>query len=510
MKRALVVAVLTVAVAATVLLAQSPGRATLHSEQGDSMVSTIVIEGQLYVSADEFVVALGGTIEKDGPGYNVSMLGRRGAFGIDSQYGVVRDELIQMPALPVVVETRPYVPWQYFRGFIANAGELELTWNPADQIFSVQPRVRETLEGRLSVVQIEDVSKMVIQLARKTEFAVTRGEASYVIKLANPVTLQASEFTFQNPHLSKVTIEDRNVTLELTGEDVVGSWYSLDNPYRIVIDLKKGVAPVAAPAAGRGGSKRKLPGIRTIVIDPGHGGSETGAIGPGGVVEKDITLSLANKLASIVRNRMPVRVIMTRTNDQQIDLTQRTALANEYGADLFVSIHLNASLRKGASGTETYFLSLEASDDLARQAAERENADATGAVDPSSDLKLILWDLAQQQYLKDSSAFAEAVQDELSRATATENRGVKQAPFRVLIGATMPAALVEVGFISNPDEETRLSSDDYQLLLAEAIFRGIERFKLGYEERLGIRPAAPPTPPSTGTSKPAATPTRED
>jgi len=508
MKRFLAVAVLATAVA-TVLLAQSPGRATLHSENGDAMVSTIVIEGNLYVAADEFVIGLGGTIEQDGPGYNVSMLGRRGAFGIDSQYGVVRDELIQMPALPVVVETRPYVPWQYFRGFIANVGELELTWDPAEQLFSVQPRVRETLEGRLSVVQIEDVSKMVIQLARKTEFAVTRGEGSYVIKLANPVTLQASEFTFQNPHLSKVTVADRNVTLELTGEDVVGSWYSLDNPYRIVIDLKKGVAPVTAPPVGRG-SRRKLPGIRTIVIDPGHGGSETGAIGPGGVVEKEITLSLANKVASIIRSRMPVRVIMTRTSDQQIDLTQRTALANEYGADLFVSIHLNASLRKGASGTETYFLSLEASDDLARQAADRENADATGAVDPSSDLKLILWDLAQQQYLKDSSAFAEAVQDELSRATATENRGVKQAPFRVLIGATMPAALVEVGFISNPDEEARLRSDDYQLLLAEAIFRGIERFKLNYEERLGIRPAAPPTPPSTGTSKPATTPTREN
>jgi N-acetylmuramoyl-L-alanine amidase len=509
MKQALAVAALALVAAATVALAQSPGRATLRSPNGEAFVSTIVIEGNLYVSADEFVLGVGGTLEQDGPGYNVSMLGRRGAFGTDSQYGVVRDELIQMPAFPVVVETRPFVPWQFFRGFVANAGELELVWEPTDQIFTIQPRTWETLNGRLSVVQIEDVSKLVVQLESKSDFAVTESEQGYVIRLANPVTLQASEFDFQNPHLSKITVDGRSITLQLTGADVIGSWYSLENPYRIVLDLKKGVAPVTAPSPGRS-PRRKLPGIRTIVIDPGHGGSETGAIGPSGIVEKDITLALSNKLAGLIRSRMPVRVILTRTGDQQVDLTQRTALANEYAADLFVSIHLNASLRKGATGTETYFLSLEASDDLARQAAERENADETGAIDPTSDLKLILWDLAQQQYLKDSSTFAEAVQDELSRATATENRGVKQAPFRVLIGATMPAALVEVGFISNPDEEQRLAGDDYQLMLAEAIYRGIERFKVGYEERIGIRPAAPPTAPPTPTGTSTNTPSRED
>lgn len=511
MKRAVPTAVLALVAAATIVLAQSPGRATLRSQNGDAVVSTITIDGNLFVSADEFVTGLGGTIEQDGPGYNVSLLGRLGAFGIDSQYGVVRDELIQMPALPVIVEARPYVPWQFFRGFIASAGDLELTWNPAEQVFTIQPRIRETLGGRLSLVQIDDVSKLVIQLDRKTDFAVTDAELGYVIRLANPVSLQAPEFTFQNPHLASITVDGRNLALTLTGEDVVGSWYSLENPYRIVLDLKKGVAPVTTPAPSRGGARRGLPGIRTIVIDPGHGGSETGAIGPSGVVEKDLTLALSNKVAALVRSRMPVRVILTRTGDQQIDLTQRTALANEYGADLFVSIHLNASLRKGASGTETYFLSLEASDDLARQAAERENADQTGAIDPGSDLKLILWDLAQQQYLKDSSAFAETVQDELSRATGTENRGVKQAPFRVLIGATMPAALVEVGFISNPEEEERLKSDDYQILLAEAIYRGIDRFKTGYEERLGIRPSAPPSPaPATETAGSSTAPAREN
>ncbi len=499
MKPLFAVATFALVAATTFLMAQAPERATLRSPNGDAIVSTILIDGNLFVAADEFVIGLGGTIEQEGPGYNITVLGRRGAFGVDSQFGVVREELIPLPAFPVVVETRPYVPWQFFRGFVASAGELELTWDPELQLFTIQTRVRELLEGRLSVVEIEDVSKLVVQLSQKTDFAVIDGESSYVIRLANPITLQASEFDFQNPHVRHVQVIGRQIELRLTGDDIVGSWYSLESPFRIVLDLKKGIAPVAPPAPGNRGTRRKLPGIRTIVLDPGHGGTETGAIGESGIIEKDVTLALTAKLASMIRTRMPVRVILTRTHDELIDLTQRTALANEFGADLFVSIHLNASLRKKASGTETYFLSLEASDDLARQAAERENADASGAVDPTSDLKLILWDLAQQQYLKDSSAFAEAVQDELSRATETENRGVKQAPFRVLIGATMPAALVEVGFISNPDEEIRLATDAYQTLLAEAIYRGIERFKADYEERLGIRPAAPPVPTQEST-----------
>src|SRR3954453_20700897 len=121
---------------------------------------------------------------------------------------------------------------------------------------------------------------------------------------------------------------------------------------------------------------------------------------------------------------------------------------------------MNADIVKGAHGAETYFLSLDASDKLAEKAAELENAsNNTAAPAAASDLKLILWDLAQQQYLNESSRFAQAVQEEMNRATGVQNRGVKQAPFKVLIGATMPAALVEVAFITNPEEEGKLKSD---------------------------------------------------
>ncbi|HEX8619364.1 MAG TPA: N-acetylmuramoyl-L-alanine amidase, partial [Thermoanaerobaculia bacterium] len=190
-------------------------------------------------------------------------------------------------------------------------------------------------------------------------------------------------------------------------------------------------------------------------------------------------------------------------------LDQRTAIANQYKADLFLSVHLNAAVVKGAKGSETYFLSLEASDELARKAAESENAQASTA-NPNADLNLILWDLAHQAYVGESSRFAQMIQEEMNAATAVANRGVKQAPFKVLVGATMPAALVEVGFISNPEEEVKLQSEEFQNAMVETLTKAVQRYKTDYETRIGvIQPPAtvPPAAAATAPAKAAATAT---
>src|SRR5207253_51860 len=199
-------------------------------------------------------------------------------------------------------------------------------------------------------------------------------------------------------------------------------------------------------------------------------GKDIGASGTAGLFEKDATLTICRKLAASLGDKVGARVILTREDDSVVSLDQRTAIANQYKADLFLSVHMNAAVVKGAHGSETYFLSLEASDELARKAAEVENA-AGRPLPPagSSDLKLILWDLAQQEYLAESSRFAQAVQEEMNRATGVQNRGVKQAPFKVLVGATMPAALVEVAFITNPEEEAKLKTDDFQKMIIDAL-----------------------------------------
>ncbi len=218
--------------------------------------------------------------------------------------------------------------------------------------------------------------------------------------------------------------------------------------------------------------------LRMVAIDPGHGGGEVGAEGKGGLFEKDLVLSIARRLRELLQERLGLQVILTRDGDRDLALDERTALANNYKADLFISIHADASPIRDATGSSVYFLSYSSAD------AEGAVTSARGPGSASGDsLDFILWDMAQASHLSQSSRLAEIFQDELQQATGTEkgNRGIKQNTFRVLKGATMPAVLVEVGFISNPKEEELLKTREHQESLAEALYRGVVRFKDVYE-----------------------------
>ena len=220
--------------------------------------------------------------------------------------------------------------------------------------------------------------------------------------------------------------------------------------------------------------------LRMVAIDPGHGGAEVGAEGRNGLLEKDLVLSLARRVRELLQERLGLQVILTRDGDRNLALDERTALANNSKADLFVSIHADASPSRDATGSSVYFLSYSSGD------AEGEVTSARGrasAVSGGSGLDFILWDMAQASHLSQSSRLAEIFQEELLTATGTEkaNRGIKQNTFVVLQGATMPAVLVEVGFISNPQEEELLKTHEHQERLAEALYRGVLRFKDVYE-----------------------------
>jgi len=258
--------------------------------------------------------------------------------------------------------------------------------------------------------------------------------------------------------------------------------FRLEDPPRVVLDFHRQAG--APPASGAGPEP-----LQTIMIDPGHGGHDAGAMGPSGLQEKELTLDIARRVAALLQEELGVRVVLTRGKDQFIGLRERTALANRERADLFLSIHVNAAPDGAATGTETYFLSNEATDGAARRAAEYENrligGDA-GAKGGSPDvLRSILWDLAQSDFQQESSRVAEAIQNSLDRALRRPSRGVKQAPFYVLGGAAMPAVLVEIGFISNPQEEQRLRDDGYRDRIARALVAGVAGYKRSYDQRAG-------------------------
>jgi len=244
-------------------------------------------------------------------------------------------------------------------------------------------------------------------------------------------------------------------------------------PFIIIATILALILSVPAAAA----QERTL---RTVVIDPGHGGLESGAKGRFGNLEKDITLAISLKLKALIEKDMGFEVVLTRDRDVDVSLENRSAIANNHKAGLFISIHANGAVPRKAAGSETFFLSLNATDEETRRLAYLENnsSEIQSRIDPSSedDLMMILWDMAQNAYIKDSSRLAELVQSELDAMLGTRNRGIKQAPFKILAGVACPAVLVEAAFISNPDEEQKLASAAFQSKVAEAIYRGLGRF----------------------------------
>ena len=294
------------------------------------------------------------------------------------------------------------------------------------------------------------------------------------------------------------------ISLELRNSDFLYDTFSRDNPYQFFVDIKWAQENISSDSPGENGSgesssenpgetsapRTAVPlayqGMKTIVIDPGHGGLEIGAKGRFGALEKDITLAISKRLQALIEKNLSYRVVMTRDQDVDVSLENRAAIANNNRAYVFISVHVNGSYRKDARGSETFFLSLNATDEEARRLAYLENnsseIESKIAGEGEDDIMMILWDMAQTNYIKQSSQLAEHIQIELNTLLETVNRGIKQAPFKVLTGVACPAVLVEVAFISNPQEEQKLITPEFQDNVARAIYRGLSNFLRAYSQ----------------------------
>ena len=264
------------------------------------------------------------------------------------------------------------------------------------------------------------------------------------------------------------TTTGARVLLALEGQEAYRKVFFLMEPYRVVIDVAR-----RAPGVG---TRRK---VASVALDPGQGGNDAGARGPAGIKEKDVTLAIARRArALLVRDGLEVS--LTRDDDRYVTLEERTARANQQGADLFVSIHCNAAESHARHGVETYVLDTT-KDDIAARVAARENATSVGA---NVELGSILANMRLADQATHSNKLAELLQKSAmsslrSKYDAVSDGGLHYAGFYVLVGARMPAVLFETSYVSNPTEEERLASDDYQQRLADAIANAIKAYREG-------------------------------
>ena len=395
-------------------------------------------------------------------------------FAVDHKVLLVDGELREAREVPVPSPQGVAVSLSYLERWLLSPLGFHLEPIPRGYRIMRGARFADPVAVRPVAADFGTTTTLVLTLNRTADVEVEETEpGTLAIHFRDATPQLDSSVPFRSRRVRSLTSSDETIFVNVASGVGLISWHPLDTPPRITIELGPArptptPAPVRAPIVTRRGP-------RPVVIDPGHGGDDIGAQSPTGVREKEVTLAVARRLARILENRGRA-VRLTRDGDQGRALTDRTALANRLEATVFISLHANASTVASVAGAETYYMSLDgASDEAAAATADLENR-AGASADDRSPLDLILWDLAQAEVLNESSKLALAVQGRLNARLGLRDRGVKQAPFVVLTGATMPAILVEVGFLSNPSEADRLTQPDSQQQIAEALAAGIEDF----------------------------------
>jgi N-acetylmuramoyl-L-alanine amidase len=272
----------------------------------------------------------------------------------------------------------------------------------------------------------------------------------------------------------------------------------LDTLTRLVVDITPAAAPTtteAAPPPAAPAGPAATPGpppdlsaltpspasIRTIVLDPGHGGDDEGVKGPGGTKEKDLTLTVARRIKAAIESRLGIRVLLTRDDDRRVPLDERTAMANNSKSDLFISLHANGSFRPALTGGAIYSAAFEPGAVQTARALAPERIPAIGG--GSREIEFVPWDYAQTAHLGDSDALARLLEAQFHDRIPLAARPVDSAPLRVLESANMPAVLIEMGYLTNPQQETQLASADFQNPFVQGVVDAIVRFRDVLDER---------------------------
>ncbi|MCC7126336.1 MAG: N-acetylmuramoyl-L-alanine amidase [Acidobacteria bacterium] len=483
----IVLFVLAAAGAMPLLLGQAPAL-TLVSRDGRQTLPLVVVNNQDYVAVDDLAGPFGTTAREAAGGLTVTARNRTIIVTADQPVVSVAGRLVSLAAPALRRDNRWLVPLDFLPRALGTVLETRIDVRRASRTVVIGdlrvPRVVTRVESGSANASI------VFEMSPATTPRVTAEAGRLIVQfdadaldLLVPTLPQQAFVTAiaaAGPTAITITTGPRFSTFRsATSQPDAGST-------RLTIDLlpagtDAAPAPTAppAPAPDIRPSITPIPagGLRTVVIDPGHGGDELGAQGPNGAREKDITLAVSRRLRTLIESRLGLRVFLTRDDDRTVSHDDRSAFANNHQADVFLSIHANAAVRAGIKGAEVYYLSVERADAEARRRAEDAAVTLPALGGGTRTIDLILWETAQARYLEQSSSLAGAVEQALRARVEMSPRPVQQAPFRVLVGANMPAVLVEIGYVSNPEQEQQLTSAAYQDRIAEALLDAIIRFR---------------------------------
>jgi N-acetylmuramoyl-L-alanine amidase len=473
--------------------AQAPPGLRILSRDGSRVLPTTAVNNNEYVPLDEVANTFGLALKEDrlAGGITVASGTRTLIITPDQPVVSVAGRLVSLAAPPIRQANRWLVPLDFLQRAVGPLLDLRVELRRASRLVIVGdlrvPRVNVRVDGGANgaTATFEITPSAGTKVTSDSGRLVVTFEAD-ALDLQTPASLPAQDF------LQAVQQGDAPATVRLvTGPRFGVHRATTSQPdassARLSIELLPAGAeapavppPTAAPPPPPPEDPLPIPvptvGLRTVVIDPGHGGDESGVRGSGGALEKDVTLQIARRLRTMIEGRLGLRVFLTRDDDRMMSLDDRSAYANSQKADVFISIHANAALRPAMRGAEVYYLSVESS--TASASGEQPGSAVLPTLGGGTrSIDMVLWETAQARSLEQSSALANLVEQALRSRVEMSPRAVQQAPFRVLVGATMPAVLIEVGYLSNPEQEQALTSGGFQDQIAQSLFEALVRFR---------------------------------
>ena len=466
---------------------------TLISRDGRRPVPTTTLSGQELIALDDVVSLFGVSVREDAlaGGITITYRGRNIVMSADQPMASVSGRVVTLPSPVVRAGRRWLVPVEFLTRALAPI---------YDQRIELRRNSRLLIVGDVRVPQVGarvdapgPPTRATLEIIPPSPVNVTT-EPGRVMLRVDADALDLSVPPAGAGLIEQIRAGDQPTTVAVVLNARAGTprvvQTTADNVTRVLIEVPSNApvetaappAPPPAPAAEPPALvTTPRPALQTIVIDPGHGGEEVGARGRSGSEEKAITLDVARRLRGLIEARLGVRVILTRDDDRAVAADERAALANNSKADLFLSLHANAAPSPAVAGAEVFHLRLDREGEDARRAAEAEAVSLPVLGGAMRELEVIQWDLAQARHVETSGVLAGMIEEELRKRVTMGPRPVQQAPLRVLVGANMPAALIEMAYLTNPEQEKVARTEAYQSLVAQAIFDAVVRFR-GYLE----------------------------
>jgi N-acetylmuramoyl-L-alanine amidase len=472
---------------------------TLLTREGRRPIPTIVLSSQELVALDDVATLFQVAVREDtlAGGLTITYRGRTIVVSSDQPMASVSGRVVALPSPAVRSGNRWFVPLDFLPRALGPIYDSRIELRRPSRLLIVGDMRVPRITARIDMPG--PPTHATVEIAPTAPVVVTTEPGRVVLRI------EADALDLSLPGgggglIDAIRAGDQAFTIAVVLNERAGPARSASTDAggvtRVTIDVP-GVQPpaettavppaavppaAAAPAAPPVFSTSRSP-LQTIVIDPGHGGDDVGVRGAGGAQEKTLTLEAARRLRTLIEMRLGIRVVLTRGEDRTVTLDERAAIANNSKADLFLSLHLNSAPTGSVAGAEVYYARLDREGEDARRAAEGEGVELPVLGGTTRSIDVIQWDLAQARHVDASAVLAGMLEQDLRAQVPMSPRPRHEAPLRVLTGVNMPAALIEMAYLSNADQEKLAQTEAYQNSVAQAIFNAIVEFRAHLESQ---------------------------